>query len=1078
MIRTSSMSRHCIYLSAAIIGGWMLAMPAHAEGLFFHRKASSPDPALQPPGLEYVGQLIDQLDRELFRLGMIDVKAPDVWGQNRMTKYRAEFESQMAQELGKFTEILNAAQRRADLAVLVSSTAVGVSAGAGGSPSGSAAASGATTKVSATSATTPAATSTAAKNASSSGAGTTPTSTTSSSPPEAPDTTAQLTYLSQRLDKLETDTNLLKLPTDLKIGLEPTVHLDEEANYINHLHRLRRINAGDDLTDTQGYGLYLIRVPISLLPGPEVRKGKGAVVSFEARHILPPDLLANTFRSVVVMDAAYQLNPLLLKLLHSKSPISPEPCQCLPQPAGAGAKPGVSSGGRSQPKFEVNAPISGNVSPVSSMVSMSESNELYGPEIVNVLLNAIQKDRADWYTHDPSILSWMLTELATAHRFMREQARNGTLADLFQPGRFMELDQMIQQRNYSQLAVWRCNFLKELVLRRNGRPFLANQLLPPDDLVWISQQLNVTDALVYALMVQSVLVDRQLKHDIGIVSQRKGCVCGDLNVLTFYDLIPTLEAQQAFNMYVDCKWPLHVFSLDPAVDQQNQLDLFSARSELQIALAVAVASGKVNIRQATSYARQLQLDTETISLNRTAVGFGAGETTFGWRFYPRIQTPPTQGGFQRFGGVLFGSNYGETYLLKNRQIEPGVRECVALVVAPNFVPAIRLTSAANWFDISGHPHHMDQKLDTSDVLRLSRMVQSARNTLAAACDAGHYRPGEAERLSDRLAQLESQLPLQDYRVPLPFEGDLTGSEIFTSEDTQLNPRLLGWYGEPPKEGTASAIYLLGTNFSVHEFDVIAGGVSATEVKLMSRNVMKITISDKARSKQTNDGRAIFDVHTASPNGISNHLFVEVDRPAPAVKADPAPAKTVTTTITTTTSAVKDGTTSTTQITTTPPGIVLPQGTILPLAPLPSHFTIAPQGGPVLSGTVPQANAATSGGGTPAPAVAPPAHLAPPSPAQGLESAPAPPSIQALPSDAPPPESSSNGGRPATGVSSTGTSRPAIVGADRGLRDPALLRTAVSTPGARSQSPARSSKVSLLGRAVRVTPTGPTASVAR
>ncbi|HEY2154644.1 MAG TPA: hypothetical protein VGH33_03375 [Isosphaeraceae bacterium] len=59
------------------------------------------------------------------------------------------------------------------------------------------------------------------------------------------------------------------------IGLEPNVALDEQSDYIHHLNELRRINAGDDASDLPGYGLYLVRIPISLLPSRESSRGVG-----------------------------------------------------------------------------------------------------------------------------------------------------------------------------------------------------------------------------------------------------------------------------------------------------------------------------------------------------------------------------------------------------------------------------------------------------------------------------------------------------------------------------------------------------------------------------------------------------------------------------------------------------------------------------------------------------------------------------------------------------------------------------------------------------------------------------------
>ncbi len=50
--------------------------------------------------------------------------------------------------------------------------------------------------------------------------------------------------------------------------------LDEHSNYLNHLNQLRRINAGDELADRPGYGLYLVRIPVTLSPGPRSRQGQ------------------------------------------------------------------------------------------------------------------------------------------------------------------------------------------------------------------------------------------------------------------------------------------------------------------------------------------------------------------------------------------------------------------------------------------------------------------------------------------------------------------------------------------------------------------------------------------------------------------------------------------------------------------------------------------------------------------------------------------------------------------------------------------------------------------------------------
>ena len=58
----------------------------------------------------------------------------------------------------------------------------------------------------------------------------------------------------------------------------------------------------------------MVRVPVSLLLGDDSLRGKGASVTFRAKHQLTPDLLANTFRNVVLLDAAYQLMDIITRI--------------------------------------------------------------------------------------------------------------------------------------------------------------------------------------------------------------------------------------------------------------------------------------------------------------------------------------------------------------------------------------------------------------------------------------------------------------------------------------------------------------------------------------------------------------------------------------------------------------------------------------------------------------------------------------------------------------------------------------------------------------------------------------------
>jgi len=601
--------------------------------------------------------------------------------------------------------------------------------------------------------------------------------------------------------------------------------------------------------------------------------------------------------------------------------------------------------------------------------------------------------------------------------------------------RIENLGELLLRKDFPQLVLDRERFLKELVYYR-VRP---TRVL--SDQEW-SEYVTPTDVLCFCLLLQDVTVDRQLKQDMKIMAKQRGCGCGDAEGLCFYDFDPAPEARVAFKEYVACKWPLHIYSVDPVVEQQNILDAFSRRTELQLALAVAVSTGKLNIKNATTFARQLDLDLQTVGLNRTSVGFGAGDTTFGWMFYPRVQTPQPKSNFRTFTNTLTGTGQGINSDLRDRRIEPGQRECIALMVTPNFIPSLRVSTVTNWFDVTGH--HAKRQLDNREMLEFSRKIQQAKAAVARACDSREYRATDFTVLNQRIRQLEALLPTQDTRVDLPDEGDLLDSEIFSSNAAGLSPSLLAWYGEPIQEGTAGSIFLQGRGFNVTETQVVVGGVNLhrdSQFKLVSRNIMQIIVPANARAvlvscdqeheadpapapakhavasvkapklprvtasgasaevafdgvharaeinpklgsdvnisfddgtnaadgqgskvvlqvggvraqatagpaaappKKKACGRAVIDVHIATPNGISNHLFVEVMRKPQAADSKPQGA-----TATATTTAVVQGNTATTttRFETSGPGIALPPLTVLPMgAPLPATTVLAP--GPV------------------------------------------------------------------------------------------------------------------------------------
>ncbi|MBL8820318.1 MAG: hypothetical protein JNL58_30115 [Planctomyces sp.] len=309
---------------------------------------------------------------------------------------------------------------------------------------------------------------------------------------------------------------------------------------------------------------------------------------------------------------------------------------------------------------------------------------------------------------------------------------------------------------------------------------------------------SVTEALVWQILVEAALVNDQLCKDMKETATLKNCPCVNGDWMQFYGPNPTPEVSMAFREYVKCKWPIHVFALDPVTQDQNIADSFSQRREMQMALAVAAANGGLGGQALSRFVRRMEYDLETIELNRTAIAFSHGDNTFGWRFYPRVQSPPVPSNLRAtFGDLLIGGQDRDD-MVRTRKLEPGIRECTALVVMPSFVPQVTVDVRSNYFRLAKHtPIHqfMHRKPGYESSMELSKELTELRR-LQQQCinDAHLYRDGEVFRLCKAIERLDNRLPLQTHNVTVPWENELGGFEVFQSGASMLEPELHGWYG--------------------------------------------------------------------------------------------------------------------------------------------------------------------------------------------------------------------------------------------------------------------------------------------
>jgi hypothetical protein len=737
-------------------------------------------------------QMIDDLDRIMTAYGTISVKIPDVWGQDRLAKFRSEYELQMAEWLKHgFKSDINAAVRRSE----IESTQVQVG----------------------TNLTLP-----ASKNAT------------------AQEENSSLTAMSKTLAGMGSTNPAASAPTEkVALALEPTVVLDEHSSYLNHLNQLRRINAGDELADRPGYGLYLVRIPVTLVPGPRSRRGKGAIITVSAKPVMTKHTLSNALRNAVINETVNSLT----QAIRNESTIDGD--------------------GSSEPAH-------GSF----SLVSYADTELFCGRPNIELLKEEAEQQLAQELDNEPHhrsarVAEWLRLELERSYHLLAQAAtptRSGELSSYADP--LEELGKRVAMRDFARIAQLQVRGREDPEVRKAGPELAQEEKLA-------GRRSRVVSVLAFALQIQAAGVNRRLKQDM--IDQDPTLKPESLSGLSFFEPEVSDEAFRAFENYVNLKWPLRVYAIEPVIAQQNVADAFGRgkRSAFDVVGAIPVGLGKALAGIAAD--RRAADDEAAIRLNPTMVGFGAGQSTFGWIFYPRLQTSGGSKGRLLTDVALLLNGRVLDPTGNDQSIEPGQRECTALVEMPNFIPKIEFITVANWFRTSEAGD--GQKSDLEKATILGRKLVAAESALNRAKVEGQYRPEEYEIAMDRIKQLKDLMPTQRLIVRLPFSGDHNDSRIFCSQGLQLRPSLLGWHGKPPERGEESTLFVEGRNFSVHDTHVIAGGKPAKAV-LVSRNLLSVTIAKDASPTPSVNGDPLLDIDVATPNGASNHLLIKMAPPHP------------------------------------------------------------------------------------------------------------------------------------------------------------------------------------------------------
>ncbi len=879
----------------------------------------------QPNSLEQVARSVDAIEEKVLDDGTIVIKQPDVYSQSRMTLYRKNFESMLAGAMGQFNVVLSARVFRSDQAAFLSQSNLAVAAGAakarGPTPAG---------------ATSSAAVAPPALISPGTSGGVTPDALAQNSIVR-PNTITSLGTGPFSMGFGTTNTPIYGL------GVEPTVYLDELKRFQDHLNEIRRVNMGDDVADSAGYGLYLIRMPVSIQPGECTLKGHGAVLTATVRHDFGSNFLASTFRSLVINDLVDQLGPIVYELIRSDAPKKVAGVNSVDEAFGKYLK---TKNARIDYSILDPRTLGRPEKPFSSAVlALNRTNDRGYPiaptEMFNVflldnlyILALHAKDSLQTTTPRASdVQTFLRRELESAYDIVAQtfgstdpgsvavtQAYEEKVEEIAQHVRTQEYTQL--KLDYRDLAtilpgefrffpVWPlaaadAGLSRTAYLRQDQErvvpstpapgavqrvapaagdlpPALPERLKPPPDGPGDPERRNLPPPgvpvvppgplppppgpgpgesairrefdpnnslfqamtiLCYSIAVESGILNDQLRVDMkrvlskdaaaeaGLLDrqfradmrQALGADCCNVDAMRFYAPRPDPAAEECFKLYVRKRWPIITFALDPVVDQQNIADASSIKRDLQLALAFAFSTGQINFNQLTQFQRRIELDAETIALNRTVTSFAHGNDTFGFRFMPRYQNPPLEkSNFQVITNQLLRGGPPRNYQMSNSKLEAGQRELTVVVVMPSFLHGILLDVTGNWFPL----HDPDQmKIPTPRMIEQGRQVMALNEALETMHGQGPYRPGDVQRLRTRVHQLEAMLPMQTRPVSVPYENTLGGFQLFQEGVTALVPVLDGFQGADAISAASQGtdLFLYGKHFSVQETNVVIGGV--------------------------------------------------------------------------------------------------------------------------------------------------------------------------------------------------------------------------------------------------------------
>lgn len=635
---------------------------------------------------------------------------------------------------------------------------------------------------------------------------------------------------------------------------------------------------GDDNSRAAGYGLYLFRIPVSVLPGRETTEGYSAVATLRAQLQVDQAHLRNTFPKMVIADLVDALTPRILNDWNDAKEQRKKIAKILEAKYGAKELTPLQKRILATASFEDRITVleckkslkrikppsndKNHRALIPSSVPYVSHSDIYGDDAIDTLVdNAIEQFESlptAFVLDQPKaeeIRQFLFATLEQTHNSLRENqiydANINTIASA--------ADSFVKGQ-YDQVGVLRAEWNQSVSAYALNGSFESSS--------WL-------------LALQSGILDRNLKKilkDLETKGLSAGEQCAVSDSVQFY-ASNSPEAVLLWETIIRQTFPLQVFNLDPIAEQQNAYDAFSRRREMQVALAFSVAKGaSFAADQKLKMSRKLALDEATIGLNRTAVAFAHSDDTFGWYFHPRIQTPPSEStNIGALARTIWSTGPTDHYDRKHRRLEPGIRDCEVLIAMPSFVTDVSFDVTTNWEKVA---RPGVTKRSYEEMVAQGGRLHRLRTCMQDPNNQHHYRPGDFGRMVSRIDQLETMLGLQTHDVKIPYQYEQSGSGLFDAGKKQLRPSVDYYYGLTYLDPAQSAadFFITGKNFHPTLTHVVVGGTeqhlnitNESAVEVISRELVRVRVG-KLIESLSESGH--FEVRVATPAGMSNPLVIK------------------------------------------------------------------------------------------------------------------------------------------------------------------------------------------------------------